>query len=206
MEKQELLRSIPSVENPVPLHEWIGQNVPKDTMLWKKDLENQLDFISRIGALVTKEGRKIQVISEHSSKSIRLPVYYIKHHGLEIILRNNFYNWKLSVICDSPIEADFTKLFHVDPPIEPDYTGDELADVYFEGFPKDLIFGYYSKSDKKRWSANIHANEDLWVVIWKIVDVLDYIPKMKWHTKESHRKQLAERRVKREAKLKAEKG
>ena len=196
-------KKIPSMKEPVPLGLWMQQNEPGDEMIWKGSTGKQLEIMRKIGSFITKERDQVQVINEHHSKSIRLPVYYIKHLDLQLILRNNFYNWKLSVICNSPIEADFTKLFHTTPPIEPNYTGNELASCYFEGFPKDLIFNYYEESDKKTWSACINADEDLWVTIYLILDALGHIPPKKWHTKESHRKELDAQRAEREKKNEA---
>ena len=139
-----------------------------------------------------------QVISTHRSKSAVLPVYLLQRPdlGLRLILRNNFYNWKISVISEKPIvEPAFEGLFHTIPPIEPDYTGDPLHPVYFEGFPEDLIFGYYSTSDQKKWSAEINGgNEAIWMVIHLIMRGLGAVKSLTWHTRESHAKQLKEER------------
>ena len=96
----------------------------------------------------------------------------------------------MSVISDAPIEADFSRLFHTTPPVEPDYTGDPLHPVYFEGFPRNLIYGYYGKSDKKTWSAEIHGREALWTSIYLIMASLGDLKPLQWHTKESHQAEL----------------
>ena len=88
-----------------------------------------------------------------------------KDLGLRFILRNNFHDWKMSVISTEPIRADYGSLFHTTPPTDPKYTGDPLASCYFEGFPDDLIFGYFSK-DAKRFSAEIHGRHALWTAIY----------------------------------------
>jgi hypothetical protein len=87
----------------------------------------------------------VTVTSEHRSKSVIFPVYNFDRSdiGLRIVARNNFYNWKISVISDTPIIANFDGLFYTNPPIDPEYTGDPLNSCYFEGFPKELVFGYY---------------------------------------------------------------
>ena len=144
------------------LQEWMNAQMVGDDMLWKGAWGRQLSFArdslaSLVGVGLKYEERKkiATVISEHRSKSIMLPVYCLTREdlGLKLILRDNFYNWKLSVISEVPIEADFAGLFQTSPPVEPEYTGDPLHPVYFEGFPNDLIFSYYDKSDKKKWSA-----------------------------------------------------
>jgi hypothetical protein len=135
------------------------------------------------------------VISTHRSKSIILPVYKLSRpgKGLTMVLRNNFYNWKMSVISEKPIEADFSGLFHTTPPIEPAYTGNELASCYFEGFPPEYIFGYYEAGDKKKWSAEIWSNHALWTAMFILLRSIDIVKPMVWHTEASHKKELAER-------------
>jgi hypothetical protein len=107
------------------------------------------------------------VIGEHRSKSVRLPVYLLERTdlGLQFVMRGNFHDWKLSVTSERPIESDlFPYLFHTTPPIDPEYTGNELASVYFEGFPEDRIFGYHY-DNHRRWSACLNQR-NLWTVIF----------------------------------------
>lgn len=196
--KLEVPKAIPSVESPVPLHQWATEHPILDEMLWKKSAYNQMHFIEDDlnpllqNKLKGDDRTGVKVISEHRSKSIKLPVYKLQREDLTIILRYNFYNWKMSVICSKKIDANFDGLFHTTPPIEPDYTGNELASVYFEGFPKDLCFDYYESTDKKVWSAEISNDQMLWTTVYLILKALEYIEPMKWHTKESHRKELDE--------------
>jgi len=139
------------------------------------------------------------VISEHRSKSVRLPVYSLTRQdiGLQLTLRYNYYNWKLSVLSSVPVEADFSGLFYTTPPIEPEYTGDSLSDVYFEGFPYERIFGYYC-NDKCKFSAEIYSNEALYTTVFLMMRSLGAIKPRIWHTEESHRIELEESRKRRE--------
>src|SRR6185369_7381601 len=100
-------------------------------------------------------------------KSVKLPVYQLSRPdlGLRLILRGNFHDWKLSVISNKPIAADFTGLFRTTPPTHPKYHGNELASCYFEGFPEELVFGYYEPSDKCQWSAAIGGQQALWATV-----------------------------------------
>lgn len=133
------------------------------------------------------------VISEHRSKSVRLPVYSLTRMdiGLQLTLRDNYYNWKLSVDSKTPITADFSGLFHTTPPIEPDYTGDPLNSVYFEGFPESRVFGYFSDNNRQ-FSAEIHSSESLWTAVFLMMRGLGMIKPFEWHTRESHKKALDE--------------
>jgi len=202
---------LPSVENPVPLHQWAKENQPNDEMLWKNAAGRQIDFVRNdLNPLIQNKLKNddrtgVEVISEHRSKSIILPVYFLARGDLKIILRYNFYNWKMSVICSRTIDANFDGLFHTTSPIEPDYTGNELASVYFEGFPEDLCFDYYESTDKKVWSAEIGNDQMLWTTTYLILKALGYVVPTKWHTKESHRKELDEDRAEWDAKQAKEK-
>lgn len=181
------------------LQQWIEGNPVRDEMLWKGAFGQQVMFIRDNIVPVFGTGLNydqmrdaVSVISTHRSKSIELPVYQLERpdRDLRVVLRNNFYNWKMSVLSGTPIQANFDGLFHTTPPIEPDYTGDELHPVYFEGFPRDLIFSYFAESDRRRWSAEIQSDEALWTSVFLMMRSLGDVKPLVWHTKESHRKEL----------------
>ncbi len=180
------------------LQKWINEQTVSDDMLWKGAFGHQVAFIrDNIARFVTSEFRiddaekLVTVVSTHRSKSITLPVVEINNPniGLTLILRNNFSNWKLSVISAEPIVAPFEYMFHTTPPVEPDYTGDPLHPVYFEGFPRDLIFSYYSKNNRK-FSAEIHGDEMLFMTVFEILKSLGKLQPMKWLTRVEHKAQM----------------
>lgn len=149
------------------------------------------------------------VIAEHCSKSVRLPVYSIEREdiGIRLVLRDNYYNWKLSVISERPIDDPlFPYLFHTTPPVAPDYTGDPLDSVYFEGFPEELVFGYHA-ANHRRWSAEL-GQWSLRTVVFLCMKALGVVSPAQWHTRESHRAKLdaetaaRKRREQRERELK----
>jgi hypothetical protein len=188
----------------IKLQDWIHAHIQAvgDEMLWKGAFGDQIYFVRDrlapvVGVGLEREydercGDIVYVISTHQSKSITLPVYEIVREdlGLKIVLRDNFYNWKMSVISDKPVEADFTGLFITSPPTESKYTGDHLHPVYFEGFPGDLIFGYYDTSDKKKWSAEIGDSYDLMTVVFLIMRSLGAIKPAVYYTEASHTEML----------------
>lgn len=140
------------------------------------------------------------VIGEHHSKSVRLPVYSLERpdKGVRLVLRDNHYDWKLSVASEVPIDHElFAYLFHTTPPIEPDYTGNELASCYFEGFPKDLIFGYHA-NDSRRWSASIGGDRALWTTILLCMMRLGVVRPRAWTTHASQQERFAAERAARE--------
>lgn len=186
------------MDNDNALQKWINEQIVGDEMLWKGAFGAQVGFMRDTLVPLVAWGMHYEdvasvpeIVGTHRSKSINLPVLAMNRPdlGLRLIVRENFYNWKLSVISEKPIEADFTGLFHTTPPVEPDYTGNPLADCYFEGFPKNLIFGYYS-ANKRKFSAEIHGDFKLHTTIFLILRSLGVVKPFEWHTKESHRKEL----------------
>ena len=169
----------------VPLGYWVKTNPVKDSMIFKESYKKQIDFVKHdLSIFFRYQGEDhIHVISDHTSKSIKLPVYLCDAIEIKFVLRNNFYNWKLSVISPEPLNINFDGLFMTDPPIDKEYTGDPLHPVYFEGFPEDLIFGYYQGSDKKRWSAEIQNNYLLWTTIFLVMRGAGIVVPQRWAKK-----------------------
>ncbi len=181
-----------------PLQEWATANEPSDAMYYKGGYWNQILFVRDVlvplvGSGLHETDAIATVISNHMSKSVQLPVYALSRPdlGLIIYLRNNFYDWKMSVVSDTPIRADFTGLFKTTGPVEPAYTGNELASVYFEGFPSSLVFGYYEESDRRRWSAAIGGDHTLWTSVFLLMRFLGVVKPQKYGTKAEHLLELA---------------
>lgn len=178
------------------IREWISGNAVGDEMVWKGAAGRQCKFLYEdlqgLIGMGLREGEIGRVISSHTSKSIDLPVVEFARPdlGLRIVARNNFSDWKISVISERPIVADFSGLFYTNPPVEPDYTGDKLSPVYFEGFPRELVFGYYDTSDKRRFSAEIYGNHSLWTVIFLIMRAAGEVKPMRYLTRAEHRAKL----------------
>lgn len=132
------------------------------------------------------------VIGEHRSKSVRLPVYSIERpdKGIRLVLRDNYHDWKLSVISETSIQSDlFPYLFKTEPPPDPDYTGYDLSACYFEGFPEELVFGYYAQNPSK-WSASLGSDEGLWTVTLVIAKALGIVEPRRSLTRAEHRAKL----------------
>lgn len=134
---------------PVDLLSWCRVNEPGDEMLWKDKYCEQILFIrDDINAIFygndyeEYKNNPVMVIGTHRSKSIVLPVYriYLKDHGVIMILRNNFYDWKISVISKVDLNVDFIGLFDEKEKVNP---------LFCEGFTPDRVFGSYSKSKKQ---------------------------------------------------------
>lgn len=185
------------VLNPaVPLKDWLSVNEVSDKMLWKGGYGEQIEFVmygvTHLFALGLPEGDErsdkiVTVISHHWSKSIRLPVYCFTHPllDLKVYLRDNFHDSKISVVSGVPITANFTGLFHTSPPPDPDYTGDPLHSAYFEGFPEELVFPYFSQGDGTKWSAALYGDKSVWTALFLMLQSLGAIPPLQWPTREA---------------------
>jgi hypothetical protein len=110
-----------------------------------------------------------------------LPVYQIATPDgkLKLTLRNNFHNWKMSVDSQASVGADFRCLFYTIPPTHPDYTGNPLSPVYFEGFPRELVYGYFCQNDRQ-FSAEIHTDERLYVAVFLLAQSLNLVTPLVW--------------------------
>jgi len=139
--------------------DWVKENDINDEMLWKNSALDQFNFIRKLQQLFDSE--TVEVISTHMSKSINLPVYKLSRHdlGLNIYLRHNFYDWKISVKSEKELSIDFIDLFNIDRPVE---------NLFFEGFPKELIFNNYSKN-KKSFSAEIYDEYKVYMVVYLVL-------------------------------------
>lgn len=148
------------VERPT-LTQWVASHPVRETMFWKEPAEYQFTLFAEIGSLV---GVQPTVISTHRSKSIELPVvrYDRPDLGAFFVIRGNFYDYKLSVRSERPIDdAGFADLFATAPTCG--YEG-ELSSCYFEGFPEELVFGHQS-ANPREWSAEIGRIETLRAVL-----------------------------------------
>lgn len=180
------------------IQDWFMVNKPAAEMVYKDAMISQVLFVrDDLAPLITQDlSREVTrtettfVISTHISKSVRLPVYLLERPGLMIVLRDNFHDWKMTVISEKEVKVDFSRLFHTIPPVEPSYTGNPLARVYFEGFPADLIYDYYEKSDYKKWSAALYGRHYVWTAVWTIACALDFIKPLEWSTSAKYREEI----------------
>ena len=109
------------------------------------------------------------VISEHRSKSVRLPVYSLERSGLglQIVLRDNYYNWNVSVVSERPVAADlrgFVTDFRDEAERAKYRPRDCWGCCFFEGFPAELMLGPYSK-DRRKFSLWTNGDHELYALV-----------------------------------------
>ena len=149
---------------PIDLLTWCRVNEPNDDMIYKKGYWNQIVFIrDTIMNMVCKDyeeyvNNPVLVINTHKSKSIVLPVYQINlfDSKIKIVLRYNFYDWKISIDSDIDINVDFMGLFKSD---------EKINSVYCEGFKKEQVYDSYS-NNKKQFTFEISDIYELYTFMF----------------------------------------
>ena len=156
---------------PVDVTAWIRVNEPSKNLIYAKGLDDQVSFVRDVLCemlMPTYEDfndNPPMVISTHYSKSVKLPVFQInlEKYGIELVLRYNFYNWKISVKSDKPLDFDFMGIF--DPK-------EKWSGVYCEGFPKDKIYGSYEQNHSQ-FTIEIETRYNLYTFVFLLKNYLD---------------------------------
>lgn len=115
-----------------------------------------------------RKANPVLVVSEHTSKSMPLPVYRynLDFLGLELTMRENFYGWVMSVRSDVPVKGPFYGLVEV---VEgPDYL-DFFPSYYAEGFREEWCFMPYFKGTCQ-FTNRFHSNENLWAFLYLLTE------------------------------------
>lgn len=149
---------------PVDVTTWCRVNNPDENLIYKKGQGEQICFVrDRIASLFYDNYKDTllatQVISTHTSKSVLLPVMQLNvpEYGLEIVFRDNFHNWKISIKSKKEINCDFMDIFKEDDsPINP---------IYCEGFPVDKVYERYI-DNKKQFTIQMHDDYKVYVFMY----------------------------------------
>ena len=139
-----------------------------DDLIYKKAGINQAAFVSNkiCGNLLKTHGF---VVSTHYSKSCELPVYFMKiRNGIKLIMRCNFYDWKLSV--EIPEEYNDLPANYLPEDCLShsmvENKGEKIAPCYCEGFKKEWCYdAYIPERPSKKFTIEIPDDERLYVII-----------------------------------------
>lgn len=94
------------------LQEWFDKNQPGDEMLWKGSfLYQQTAMINMVDVLEPLLKAPAEVVSTHRSKSIELPVLHLQLRGMEVFLRDNFYDLNICFLCDEAPQLKPSSLY-----------------------------------------------------------------------------------------------
>jgi hypothetical protein len=147
------------------LQDWAIAHQPDEKMFFKDGYWHQIIFVRDIVPCIfakTHRGQETvqygtKVISTHTSKSIRLPVYQVElEDRTTFTMRDNFNDWKVSVSSPREVKADFLDLF--DPNMS-------IDSCYCEGFPENLVYGPYAKN-KREFTIALSSNYQLYTFFW----------------------------------------
>lgn len=166
----EYLREYYDNHLPVDVTAWIRANKPEERLIYGKGLGEQVCFVRDVicelfwNTYEELEANLPMVISTHYSKSVKLPVYQIdlKKYGVEMVLRYNFYDWKVSIKSDIPIDIDWMGLFKSD---------EVISSVYCEGFPEDKVYGSYEQNHSQ-FTVEIRSKYNLYVFMFLLSNYL----------------------------------
>lgn len=167
----ESVRNYYDAHLPVDLIAWLRVNDPDEYLVFGKKLGNQVGFVkddicdilSRIGKI--KQEIVPLVIAVHYSNSVKLPVYQInlEKYGVEIVLRNNFYDWVISIKSEKPLDFEVMGLLekHVR---QPNYFGSS-------GIPFNKLYGAYAEN-KSQFTFEIRKDYDLYAYMYLLASYL----------------------------------
>jgi len=107
----------------------------------------------------------VEAVSEHTSKSAKLPVYKtVLKDGTTIITRCNFHDWKVSVWSKKPLIFPLS-LLHKE-------GKEDYSHHYCEGFKDEWILGSYSDNNQE-FTVEIQSGEHrLWTFFFLLNEQL----------------------------------
>ena len=122
-----------------------------DNLIYKQAGINQAIFVRDELGMNLLRGVPVFAISGHTSKSVHLPVYGLTmKNGIKLIMRDNFYDWKISVILPKPLPKNYL-------PMELISNDGDIPDCYLEGFHTEWGFKTYNPEDEKQTKFTVEV-------------------------------------------------
>jgi len=156
---------------------WAINNRPEEKMIWENSFWNYIILLrDTIIPMFFWDGNKynykmdkytehvdnnVDIIGEHTSKSILNPVLKIKYKDCEIIMRYNYYDWNITIVSENEIEFP-NGLFDKDKP-----------DCYYQGFPDKYITKTAYNQSKKRFSCCVESHYNFYTFMFLLKNKLD---------------------------------
>jgi hypothetical protein len=136
--------------------------MPKPEMYYAEAMKHQVMFVrDTVSARLARSGLELsrfsKVISTHTSKSVKLPVYYFDSAWAKLALRCNFHDWKVSVESKvGPLALNLDGLCDTEKPI---------PHCYCEGFMPGWVFPAYKK-DSSKFTVELGRDYDLYTFLF----------------------------------------
>lgn len=156
LDKKELINKVNSYQA-VSLEEWISTHPVSSSMIYKQAALLMFDFFRKLK--FKHRDWTCFVVSEHTSKSITLPVLRFQRDNTNIYIRDNFYDYKLSVESDVKINI----------PLQLVNNKDDIATCYCEGFSPEWVHEVYSESNSSIFTIEIQNIECYLETIFTLV-------------------------------------
>ncbi len=160
----DFLRNYYDEHLPVDITAWARVNKPSQNLKFGNRQKEQIVFVrDTIGPLLHTDYYEYldeppMVINTIKSKEVVLPIYLVssQKYGIELVLQNNFFGWKVSVASVKPLEFDTMDLFD---------TKRIVPSILCQGFPKDRIYGSYDQ-DKMHFTVEISDQFNLYTFVY----------------------------------------
>lgn len=127
----------------VALNEWINTHEISPCMRYKEAAEKMLAFFQRIE--LGHYCFECSVVSEHVSKSITLPVLLLQRGKTKIYIRDNFYNYKVTI--ESDVKLDI--------PTQLISNNEDISTLYCEGFSPNWVYPTYQKNNSSNFTIEV---------------------------------------------------
>jgi len=149
------------------LQAWYMENQCSETMIYAKAFGKQFCFVRDESKRIFRDLLShVNVISTHTSKSIKMPVYHIVlTNGASLIIRDNFHGWKISV------DTNYTVTGGLNIPISllEDGIDEQIASCYCEGFEKNWVYEPY-KVNNNKFTVGLGSEYEVWTFLFLIAE------------------------------------
>lgn len=149
------------------LSAWGRTNTPGEDLIWRKGVDQQIQKIEGVAAVLPGTNDPPRVVGSHTSKSVKLPVTCFRFNLYNQVeayafVRDNFHNIKVVVISDSPIHMPY-ELVHAEWSQERydeevksfrEYTGGEVSDT--DDWYREWSSGSILRKDGRIYRAGSH--------------------------------------------------
>lgn len=148
LDKKEMIKKVNSYQE-VSLEEWIHAHQVGSNMTYKRGADRMFSFFTQLKEDLRYKDWKCSVVSEHTSKSIVLPVLKFQHGSNKMYIRDNFHDYKLSV--ESNLNLNI--------PLQLITNDDNITPCYCEGFSPEWVHGKYSPTNANTFTIEIQHVE-----------------------------------------------
>ncbi len=146
---------------------WVRENSSDEKYKFAEAKSDQIVFLRDKCFMDIFRGhiKAIEVISTHTSKSVVLPVYHIMlNDGTEFILRDNFYDWKVTVRSDKEFDLPLD-LFSGS---SQNADSNKISSSYCEGFDDSWILPIYTKENRSGFTVEVSTDYFLFAMLFYI--------------------------------------